>query len=90
MAFAPVSDEKTVINFMKIVGFGKFMPFLLNPPALNIGHRLMFFKDSCLLKKKGKILQCAVNEKGDAEGYISYRISPHLIIYPLSVVNSDC
>ena len=88
--FAPVSDQKILKELMRAVGFGKYMPYSLIPPDLTVGHRLVFFSDSCAVDKTGGILKCAVHKQRDVERYILYRISPQLIPYPSYEADLGC
>ena len=78
--FAPIADE-VLMNFMRVVGFAKNKLFPVISKGFAVGHRLVFYSDSCVLEKKGKTLKCAFHQKNDVERYD---------MSPLSVLYSDC
>ena len=83
--FTTVADEKTLKRFMRAVGYAKFVPFSI----MTDDDRLVFFSDSCILDKKGKILKCGMHPKGDPEAYIQ-RLSSQMIPQPLYEADAGC
>ena len=89
----PVADETVLKSCMRAVGFDEFMLFPIDdedPPDQNYGHRLVFFSDSCVVDRRGKILKCALHQKGDVEKYVLYRLNSQMIPNPLYDANAGC
>ena len=84
--FAPIDDEKVLRNLMTTVGFAECVPFVLVQNGRVLRYRLVFFSDSCVVDKKGKILKCE-NEDVDPD---IYPLSPELIPRLLYVKHSGC
>ena len=82
--FTPDIDEGTLKSFMRAVGYAKFIQF-----SVISDHRLVFFSDTCIFHKRGKMIKCGMNKKIDAEKYI-YRLSPQMIPYPLYDADAGC